>query len=137
MMFLSLYAETTMMARMFRAAEATIKALTPGAGHALDAAVAEATHGLFIAAAGHSPVWYGVLQAAHRGEANGARGRVFIAPGITHPLGGHPDQYGPDVHRRKPWFTWTLDQDAPAILEHATFQLSADISDAWDGRILS
>lgn len=137
MFTLSVYAETTMMARMFRAAEEAIKAMTPGAGSSLDAAVAQATHGLMIAAAGHSPVWYGVLQAAHRGEANGAEGRVFIQSGITHPLGGHPDQYGVEVHQRKPWFTWTLEQDAPAILEHAVFVLEAEIAAAWEGRLLS
>lgn len=116
---------------MFWRHEQLLRNITPGAGGALDVAVAEATHGILMAAAAKSPVWYGVLQAAHRGEAEGAKGRVFIASGITHPLGGQPHKYGPEVHQRKPWFSWTLEQDAPAILESTVAELEAKIVTDW------
>lgn len=118
--------------RAMLATRAVEQTITPGSGGELDATVQRAAFALMIAAAGHSPVWFGVLRAAHRAEADGAKGRVFIAKGITHPvLGGHPDQYGVEVHQRKPWFTWTIEQDAPAILENERVKLEAAVVAEW------
>lgn len=94
-------------------------------GRVVDEKLELITRDVRIAAQDRSPYLYGVLHGAHRDEFVGDIGRwgnfgrVFIDPSITHPImGGRPYEYGQRLHiGGRPWFLWTVEQDAPGIIE--------------------
>lgn len=84
-----------------------------------------------------SPYLYGVLQSAHLDETMHAddsyMGVVHINPEVWHPiLGGRPVDYGHRIHTQdgRPWFGWTVDEEAERIIGKYGAQLGEVYVDA-------
>lgn len=84
-----------------------------------------------------SPYLYGILHGAHRDfsylDDDGFTGVVHIDPEVWHPvLGGRPVEYGHRIHTQdgRPWFGWTVDEEADAIINKYGAELAGVYIDA-------
>jgi hypothetical protein len=108
------------------------QATIAGAGSVVDRVGATATLALSDAASDQAPYLTGSLSSAHRGEWEDDHGLVYVDPGVINPImGGKPSIYGVEVHGRKPWLDWTIEQDAPEIMDRAMQDLMAGWDDIW------
>lgn len=91
------------------------------------------------AAQRRSPWLYGILHDSHRSDIldspHEPKGIVYIAR-TEHPiLGGYTDEYGPRLHKRRPWFRQTVEQDWPRIAKGWLNDYKAEIKTAVTGTI--
>ena len=94
-----------------------------------------------------SPYLFGVLRSAHFSETRDVAGHwkgvVSIDPQVVHHiLGGRPAEYGARLHQEgRPWFEWTVIQEADRIVEKHAGTLVSAYSQLWgeggSGRIMS
>ena len=65
-----------------------------------------------------APFLTGSLASATREQVVFDTGRVYIDPAVRNPiLGGYPVEYGPEVHKRRPWVNDVFYSETKRIVE--------------------
>lgn len=67
-----------------------------------------------------APFLTGSLASATREQVVFDTGRVYIDPAVRNPiLGGYPAEYGPEVHKRRPWVNEVFYSETARIVKEA------------------
>jgi len=115
-----------------RASQAATEQMITGGGTAADRMVAFVMVGAGQAWERRAPRLTGTLALATREQVFDGDGKVFIDPVVINPVfGGRPGEYGPAVHRRKPWVGDVFAQDLPPILVQAGERFFGEIDEEY------
>lgn len=104
------------------AIEKVERAITPAAG--FGAGIRAASLEAATQARPRTPVQTGALQSSHTPRVQGLRGEVYLNPAVVNPRNRtRPADYGPGVHKRKPFYQRTVTEAGQAIARAAFVQV--------------